>query len=165
MITQYAVIETTSPLPGSSNQFPTESREMKRLPTRQKADSHVKLLKSFSPSKYCVAEYRVEEFSFMPKVDDLATICYVTDQHPAVVTKVSPSGKTIEVTRIAWRVVEGSELDGSAEYEYDPTDLQGEPEVYTYRESFGKYVRKGGSAKYGTRALLGSARRYYDPHF
>ncbi len=84
-----------------------------------------------------------------------------TDVHP--VTVVAFKGKRVAVQEDNWKVVSGSEFDGSAQYEYSPNPDA--PIKWFSKRKNGKYVEVGGSSKGGFRLYLGHRRRYYDPHF
>lgn len=83
---------------------------------------------------------------------------YWTDRTPFEVVAVSPSGKTITIREMDWKIVSGQEYNGSAEYEYISNENN---PVMTVR--FSKH--KGWKTPDGMRISFGAARRYFDPHF
>ena len=84
-----------------------------------------------------------------------------TDVHP--VTVVAFKGRRVAVQEDNWKVVSGSEFDGSAQYEYSPNP-DAPIKWFSLRKN-GRYVSVGGTIKNGYRLGLGHRRRYYDPHF
>lgn len=108
-----------------------------------------------------------------PEVGMAATICMVTDRHPCTVvalehSKWSGKLKAVRIAENDFKVVKGSEHDGSAEYEYTPVDMTKvkpeECQKFTLRRT-GHWIRDGEPLKGGTRLVLGTRERYYDPHF
>jgi hypothetical protein len=95
-----------------------------------------------------------------------ATICMWTDRDPATVVEVLrfKSGdrkgqvRGVVVTMDHWKVVSGSESDGSAEYEYTSRP---EGDRLTFLMTKKGLVRQGSR----DRLSLGSRRRYFDPSF
>jgi hypothetical protein len=87
-----------------------------------------------------------------------ATGYYLSDCAPYEVIKVSPSGKTVTIQSMDWKITKGTEHDGTAEYEYTSN-----PNGNTHT------VRKTKLGMWKTpcnlKVSFGSARRYYDPHF
>lgn len=101
-----------------------------------------------------------------PQVGDAATICMYSDRKPATVVEVlrfktgtrAGQVRAVVVQIDWWRVVSGSEGDGSAQYEYaaDPNGYR-----YTFRaDKRGRYASKAGD-----KLALGRRERYWDPHF
>lgn len=102
-----------------------------------------------------------------PKVGDGATVCMWSDRNPATITEVLrfKSGERegqirgVVVKADNWKVVSGSEHDGSAQYEYQSNDAaRGVTFLVNQR---GQYVQKGG----GDKLRIGHRERYYDPSF
>jgi hypothetical protein len=91
-------------------------------------------------------------------VGTLASGTYWSDSTPFEVVKVSPSGKTITIREMDWKVISGQEYNGSAEYEYTSNE-----KAPTKTVRFSKH--KGWKTPCGMRIWFGNARRYYDPHF
>lgn len=98
-----------------------------------------------------------------PRVGMPATVCYYTDRDPATVVRVSKTLKTVFVKLDKWKVVDGSEYNGSAKYRYEH-DPEADEIEFRLRKN-GRWVRAGESTKEGTRLVLGRRRRFYDPHF
>lgn len=102
-----------------------------------------------------------------PEVGQGATICMWSDRHPATVVAVlrfKTGPKTgqvrgVEVTGDSWKIVKGSEQDGSAQYTY--TSNPDAPRRTFLVDQHGRYVEKGG----GDRLSLGGRDRHYDPSF
>jgi len=97
-----------------------------------------------------------------PVVGTPATYCGLCDRSPMIITHVSDSGKTVWAAPVSWKIIKGSEQDGSAEYSYGKY-ASGDPDCFTYRKKRGRFIMKG-SASYGSLAI-GKAERYRDPHF
>lgn len=103
----------------------------------------------------------------IPEVGSAATICHWSDRDPATVSRVSlfKSGaregqvRAVWVREDSWRLVSGSEANGSARYEYERNPEA--PEVEFRANARGRLVQKGG----GSTLAIGQRRRYYDPHF
>lgn len=95
----------------------------------------------------------------VPVVGMPATICMLSDRHPATVIAVSKSGKKVTVRKDNWKVISGSEHDGSAKYEYSE-DTTGPTYEFTLRKD-GRWKEVKGS----DRLRLGHRERYYDPSF
>lgn len=100
-----------------------------------------------------------KDYFLKPNVGTGCTECLYTDSHACTITKVSPSGKTIWYRRDRAKVVSGSAMDGSAEYEYE-FDENGYDEKATLRK--GGIYRATGTDFY---IAIGVRREYYDPHF
>jgi hypothetical protein len=83
---------------------------------------------------------------------------YFSDMTPFEVIKVTPSGKTVTIREMDWKIIKGTDFDGTAEYEYTSNP---NGRTYTVRK------QKSGAWKTpcGMRIGFGNARRYYDPHF
>lgn len=94
-----------------------------------------------------------------PEVGMGCTECLWSDSHACTITKVSESGKTIWYRRDEAKIVKGSALDGSAEYEYS-FDENGIDHKARLRKD-GKYRGLGTD----NRIILGVRKEYYDPHF
>lgn len=96
-----------------------------------------------------------------------ATIGHHSDCDPATISRVAvfKSGarvgqvRAVWVRRDDWVITSGSEVDGSAKYDYTRNPNAGEIEFRADKN--GRFVRKGG----GDRLGVGHRRRYYDPHF
>lgn len=97
--------------------------------------------------------------NLVPVVGMPASICSLSDRHPATVIAVNKSGKKLTVRKCEWKVISGSEHDGSAQYEYSE-DPEGAEYVFSLRKD-GRWVEEKGS----NRLSLGHRSRYYDPHF
>ena len=103
-----------------------------------------------------------------PTVGMPATICMWSDRHPATVVEVLrfKSGarkgqvRGVIVTEDSYKVVSGSEQDGSARYEYTSNPESPNRATFLVNQR-GQYVCKGG----GDKLALGSRERYYDPSF
>ena len=80
-----------------------------------------------------------------------------TDANP--VTVVAIKGKRVGIQEDDWKIVKGSEFDGSAEYEYSPNTTS-RIRWFSIRKN-GRLKEVGGSMN----LFLGHRRRYYDPHF
>ena len=108
--------------------------------------------------------------SKVPVVGMGVTITYWSDRDPATVIEVknfksgTRKGQPREITiqHDDWKVVSGSEGDGSAKYEYS-RNAEAATAVYVVNAK-GRWVRKGQGGK-GSGLILGSRNRYYDPHF
>jgi len=94
----------------------------------------------------------------IPVVGMKATICMWSDRSPAEVTQVAKSGKTCWIKPVKWRIVSGSEQDGSAKYEYDAATAD-ESEIKVSQ------TKKGWQRQGGGNILLDRQERYCDPHF
>lgn len=94
-----------------------------------------------------------------PEVGMGCTECLYTDSHACTITKVSESGKTIWYRRDKAKIVKGTALDGSAEYEYS-FDENGFDHKATLRKD-GRYRATG--TNFGI--ILGVRNEFYDPHF
>lgn len=93
------------------------------------------------------------------KIGTPGTVSPYTDCYP--VTVVAVKGKKVGVTYDEWRIISGSEFDGSAEYEYFPRENG--PVVWFSLRKNGRYIKVGHKIT-GTRLGLGVRRRHYDPH-
>jgi hypothetical protein len=91
------------------------------------------------------------------EVGTLASGSYWSDVNPFEVIKVSPSGKTITMREMDWKVVSGTTFDGSAEYEYSSNP---NGSIYTVR-----MTKRGYRTPCNMRVAFGYARKYLDPHF
>jgi hypothetical protein len=103
----------------------------------------------------------------LPEFAEDAGVSYCgSDRNP--VSVVANDGKLVEVVHDEWKVVEGSEQDGSAKYAYF-ANPEGQHEFFRLNAK-GKYehVYRGASGRwnkgYGSLSL-GRRARYYDPHF
>ena len=112
-----------------------------------------------------------------PSVGMGCTMTGWTDRYPGTVVSVKEFGTSkrwayeIEVKADSYRVVKGSTVDGSAEYEFAPDDT-GAPYLFAYDRKAEKWVeafRNPETGKLNTRKgkglILGFRERYYDPHF
>lgn len=97
------------------------------------------------------------------QVGDGATICFVTDRYPATVVDVSESMKTVSIQQDISRPTKDSDYFGDQSHIIE-RDEDAPVEVFTLRKN-GCYVKKGSNTRYGTRLVVGSRRRYTDPHF
>jgi hypothetical protein len=79
-----------------------------------------------------------------------------SDCYPGTVSKIV-SAKCVEVQEDDWKIVKGSEHDGSAEYEYSPNTNNPRLRV--------RLTKRGWRTKCGLRVGFGARRRYYDPSF
>ncbi len=84
------------------------------------------------------------------------TTWHYSDRHPVTVTRAS--GCSVWVKDDAWKVVSGSEIDGSASYEYSAGNGS-ERGPFRWNAKRGVFICKG------EKLTLGSRSRYYDPHF
>ncbi len=106
-----------------------------------------------------------------PKVGDAATVCYYSDRNPVEIAEIvrfksgAKAGqiKGVKVRAMDWKIVRGGEHDGSAVYEYsrNPKNPVGRLFVIDKR---GRFVEAGTNGT-GAKLSIGSAERYYDPHF
>jgi hypothetical protein len=85
-----------------------------------------------------------------------------TDSTPCTVIAISKTGSQITLQDDDYKVISGSEQDGSAKYEYI-RNPNGAISIATRRKD-GTYRLKGYCPGYGF-INLGFRRRYYDPHF
>ena len=90
------------------------------------------------------------------KVGDGATLSPHSDCYPATVINVV-SETTVDIQMDAWTITQGSEHDGSADYEYERN-----PEGRIERV---RKTKRGWKVAGGSRVGFGGRRRYYDPHF
>lgn len=95
-----------------------------------------------------------------PTVGMPATYSCWTDCHPAHVSWVSASGKTIRTRDAKWQTGEGFDYYAQGPYIITP-DPEGCERTWTLRKD-GRFRLKG-SKSY--RLSLGHARYYQDPHF
>lgn len=103
-----------------------------------------------------------------PEVGMPATVCHWSDRSPATVVEVlrfksgAKAGqvKGVVVTGDKYKVVSGSEYDGSAQYEYESQPDSPHRAVYLINQR-GQYVLKGES----TKLALGYREAYRDPSF
>lgn len=106
----------------------------------------------------------------IPEVGMGVTITHWSDRDPATVIKVEnfKSGarkgqpRQITIQHDDWKVISGSEGDGSAQYEYSRNTEAGTA-VYVVNLK-GRWVRKGQGGR-GSGLILDHRDRYYDPHF
>lgn len=103
----------------------------------------------------CVDEYYNPVYEHGVKVGDKASGTYWSDSTPFEVVAISKS--TITLREMNWKVVEGSEQNGSAEYEYFSNTENG---CVTARKT-----KTGWKTPGGMKIYVGHARRYYDPSF
>jgi hypothetical protein len=99
-----------------------------------------------------------------PRAGDGATISSGSDAYPATITEISKGGKIITLLHDDFKVVSGSVLDGSAEYEFRPGPSNGRQDVATWREKEQGYRLQGCKRGYGW-VTIGRRVKYYDPHF
>jgi hypothetical protein len=106
----------------------------------------------------------------VPEVGMGVTITHWSDRDPGTIVAVRnfKSGtrkgqpREIDIQHDDWKVISGSEGDGSAKYEYTPNTSG---PVITYVVNLkGRWVRKGQGGK-GSGLILDSRNRYCDPHF
>lgn len=107
-----------------------------------------------------------KNYHLLPLGTGGCTSCW-TDRDPVTLIKIVGE-REVHVQDANWKIVKGSEHDGSAEYEYSPNP-QGGIDIFTKRRPTvrsprWKWVRKGESTKGGTHLALGNYSRYYDPH-
>lgn len=101
-----------------------------------------------------------------PQIGMGCTVCYITDSRPATIINIKKkNGKVthIEIQYDKSILIEGSEYDGSAKYEYE-RDPNGIKECYRLRKN-NKYVVQGAPLNHGPVLSVGHRRKYYDPHF
>lgn len=101
----------------------------------------------------------------LPNVGDGATILSWSDRHACTVIAVDTTKRIVTVQQDTAKVVKGTVMDGSAEYEYIPNP---DGATYTFKPvTRGK--RKGemreGGRKDGRCAIFGRRDEHYDPHF
>lgn len=102
--------------------------------------------------------------SGIPKVGDGATLLSYSDRNPATIIEVIlfKSGPNVGKPRLVrvqgdqWKVVSGSEADGSATYEFS-RDENGP--ISEFRWTGKSWKGRSGKVAFGFRE------RYYDPHF
>lgn len=104
----------------------------------------------------------MNETLIKPEIGMGATILYWSDRTPCTIIRISKSGKHIVVQCDQYKIVSGSEVDGSAEYEYNRNE-NGSVYDFTLRKN-GRWVKKGESIK-GLALGIGERYRYYDPCF
>ena len=103
-----------------------------------------------------------------PEIGTPVTVCYYSDRNPAEIAEIVrfKSGakkgqiRGVRLRAMNWKIVSGSEYDGSAVYEYTSNPIAPLSGLYLRNER-GQYQAKGKGAKLS----IGSAERYYDPHF
>lgn len=95
----------------------------------------------------------------VPKVGDGATIFLWSDRHAATVVDVSPTGKTVYLTRDTARVVDGSAMDGSAKYTFTPNPNGPRVKVTKDKSGLWGVVGTRDGVRFGTKS------EYRDPHF
>jgi hypothetical protein len=109
-----------------------------------------------------------------PEVGMGATVCYWSDRSAGTIVAVEKDKQgrwLIKVQGDSWKIVSGSEFNGSAEYEYSPNPEGG---ISTFRFENERWCElrvnhdsgrlnkvKGG----GCGLIIGRRDRYYDPHF
>lgn len=103
-------------------------------------------------------EIEVKNVPFWITVGMGASGTYYSDWTPYEVIKVSPSGKTVTLREMDWKITSGSEYNGSAEYEY--ASNPNNPTVTARPRKHG-----GWRTPEGKTIVFGTARRYYDPSF
>ncbi len=107
-----------------------------------------------------------------PKEGDHATVCYYSDRNPVQIAEVvrfksgAKAGQIrgVRVRAMKYEIVSGSEHDGSATYKYESNPNAPVGRRMYVRDGRGRYVEAGTGGR-GNRLSIGSAERYYDPHF
>jgi hypothetical protein len=94
-----------------------------------------------------------------PEVGMGATECWYSDRKACTITKVSPSGKTIETVRDVATRTDSTGPSDSQQYTYARGD--GHATVWTLRSN-GRYIRKGDSVRSGVQLLVGERDEFYD---
>ena len=105
----------------------------------------------------------VRRLNVEPVVGMPATIGIGSDSYPALVTRVSDSGKTISVVKVRYKPTPGHNYFGNQKYEYSE-EPEGAEQVWTFRKN-GRWYPKGSSVRSGYGLCLGFRRAYSDPHF
>lgn len=100
-----------------------------------------------------------EAIEYRPEVGDGATISIGSDRFPATIVEVLENGK-VRIQQDNYKLVSGTEQDGSAVYSYSP-DKDGN-KYLCYQDQRGNWKVWGDLNKH---VALGSRRRYNDPHF
>lgn len=102
-----------------------------------------------------------------PELGMPCTVCYLSDSHPARIVgwKRNRDNKVTHVQAQLddWKIIKGSEQDGSAEYVY--TENTSNPCAWYRLRKNGRWVRQGMSLNDTPSLSIGHKRRYYDPHF
>jgi hypothetical protein len=110
----------------------------------------------------------------VPEVGMAASVITFTDREPVTVVEVIPfksgplkgQAREVVVTYDDWKVVSGSEHDGSAVYEYtsNPDGHQQSFVLSTRGRRVGHWLQKG-TGGIGYSLVLGYRERYRNPHF
>lgn len=109
-----------------------------------------------------------------PEVGMGATICYWTDRSAGTIVKVQKDKQgrwLIHVQGDSWKIVSGSEFNGSAKYEYE-RNLEGGISTWRF-DAPGRWVElrvnhetgRLNKVKGGNGLTIGRRDRYYDPSF
>lgn len=97
-----------------------------------------------------------------PEVGDGATFLHWSDRSPGTVVEVV-SSKEIVVQADNYKLVNGSTLSESQNYEFSPNP-DGAKRTFTLRKN-GRWVSKGSGMKSGSTVAVGFRDAYYDPTF
>ncbi len=92
-----------------------------------------------------------------PEVGMGVTFLYYTDRSAGTITKVSPSGKTIQVKADKATRIDNNGMSESQDYTYEP-----DPEA---QEVTARLTKSGWKTKSGTRLAIGYRRAYHDYSF
>ena len=114
----------------------------------------------------------MENYRFpTPEVGSAATLTLWSDRHAATVIAVEDvKGKTyVTVQRDNAKMISGSPMDGSADYEYSPNP-RGAKHTYRLEDGVPKYVIKNEmtgrwNLASGNGIIFGTRDEYYDPSF
>lgn len=115
---------------------------------------------SFGPERIPFASRGGDTFVVLrdiPKVGDLATLCYPSDRYPFIVTQVTKTGGKIEISPLAHRIVSGSFQTNDAVVEYSKV-----PDTAGVRVAYWS-SKRGCYTCHGTPVSIGSARFYQAP--
>jgi hypothetical protein len=107
----------------------------------------------------------------VPTVGMPATITYWSDREPGTIIEVTnfKSGskkgqpKEFVVQYDHWKVVKGSEGDGSAQYKYE-RDPDGRTMTFSFNEKRQRWIEARTEGR-GCGVILGHRERHHDPHF
>lgn len=96
-----------------------------------------------------------------------ATVIMWSDRHAATIVEVLKTAKGkikgVVIQRDSYKVISGTTMDGSAEYEYTP-DTDAYKSTYTLRKN-GTFVAEGDEMNGGQKILIGTREKYRDPSF
>lgn len=104
-----------------------------------------------------------ENTAIVPVIGMGVTRSTGSDRYPYTISRIAPNGRRMWVKADEAKVVSGSELDGSAVYEY--TSDEDAPEVEITLRKNGRWERKGASMTWWSGYSIGERSYYRDPHF